>query len=221
MRSFREESGNAGITGREMPPVEVLASMQHVEDRARALRDAGMPGTWEELKVRATLDLLQERDSRQTPAGPSASDGEDSHASGPDPDAPGDPGPRPGGSGPGGPGLYEAGQLAQLKRDLEYVMTSVPWPNFKNPKTNAVAEEFRKRSSGKTFDTNSGYSYDGMFLIADFLERAKSTDPDAIVVQVVPQQVEVVAPVVPTEGGEPEIIGKVKGEEEGEEEEKK
>src|SRR5205809_195454 len=28
--------------------------------------------------------------------------------------------------GPGGPGLYEAGQLAQLKRNLEYVMTSVP-----------------------------------------------------------------------------------------------
>src|SRR5215470_11245810 len=64
VRSFREESGNAGITGREMPSAEVLASMQHVEDRARALRDAGAPGTWEELKVRATLDLLQERDSR-------------------------------------------------------------------------------------------------------------------------------------------------------------
>jgi hypothetical protein len=64
VRSFREESGNAGITGREMPSAEVLASMQHVEDRARGLRDAGVPGTWEELKVRATLDLLQERDSR-------------------------------------------------------------------------------------------------------------------------------------------------------------
>jgi hypothetical protein len=38
--------------------------MQHVQDRARALRAAGVPGTWEQLKVRATLDLLQERDSR-------------------------------------------------------------------------------------------------------------------------------------------------------------
>jgi hypothetical protein len=39
VRAFREESGNAGITGRELPSVEVLASMQHVEDRARALRE--------------------------------------------------------------------------------------------------------------------------------------------------------------------------------------
>ena len=75
VRAFREESGNAGITGREMPSAEVLASMQHVEERARALRDAGVPGTWEELKVRATLDLLQERDSRPALGEPSASDG--------------------------------------------------------------------------------------------------------------------------------------------------
>jgi branched-chain amino acid transport system substrate-binding protein len=83
--------------------------------------------------------------------------------------------------GPGSPGLYEAGQLAVLKEDLDYVLTAVPWPNFKNPKTNQVAEEFKKRSNGKTFDTNSGYSYDGMFVLADALERAKSTDPDAVV----------------------------------------
>jgi branched-chain amino acid transport system substrate-binding protein len=83
--------------------------------------------------------------------------------------------------GPGSPGLYEAGQLAVLKQDLEYVMASTPWANFKNPKTAAVADEYQKRSGGKTFDTNSGYSYDGILLIADVLERAKSTDPDAVV----------------------------------------
>ena len=83
--------------------------------------------------------------------------------------------------GPGSPGLYEAGQFAVLKEHLEYVMTSVPWPNFRNPKTAQLAEEYKRRAGGKTFDTNSGYSYDGMMLIADILERAKSTDPDAIV----------------------------------------
>jgi branched-chain amino acid transport system substrate-binding protein len=83
--------------------------------------------------------------------------------------------------GPGSPGLYEAGQLAVLKDDLEFVMASTPWANFKNPRTQRVAEEYQKRSGGKTFDTNSGYSYDGMFVIADVLERAKSADPDVIV----------------------------------------
>jgi hypothetical protein len=103
VRAFREESGNAGISGREMPSVEVLASMQHVEDRARALRAAGMPGTWEELKVRATLDLLQERDSRPAPAEPSAGDGEDNDGSGPDTTNPGNS--SSGGPGPGGPSI--------------------------------------------------------------------------------------------------------------------
>ena len=88
--------------------------------------------------------------------------------------------------GPGSPGLYEAGQIAVLKEDLEYVLNSTPWANFKNPKTQSVAEEYAKRAEKetgkrKTFDTNSGYSYDAMLLIADVLERAKSTDPDVIV----------------------------------------
>jgi branched-chain amino acid transport system substrate-binding protein len=83
--------------------------------------------------------------------------------------------------GPGSPGLYEAGQIAALKENLEYVMSSVPWPNFKNPRTRQVADEYAKRSGGKTFDTNSGYSYDGMFVLADVLERAKSTDSDTVV----------------------------------------
>ncbi len=84
--------------------------------------------------------------------------------------------------GPGSPGLYEAGQLAALKEDLEYVLASVPWPNFKNARTQKLAEEYQKRSGGKLFDTNSGYSYDAVFLIADVLERAaRLDDPDAIV----------------------------------------
>jgi hypothetical protein len=87
----------------------VLASMQHVEDRARALRDTGMAGTWEELKVRALLDLLQERDSRQTPGESSPGEsspgagGKESDGSGSVPAPPGGSG--PGSLGPGGPSI--------------------------------------------------------------------------------------------------------------------
>jgi Domain of unknown function (DUF222) len=70
VRPFREVSGNAGMIARELPPDEVLASWQHVEQRALDLRAAGVPGTLQELRVQAYLDLLQERDSRCAPAGP-------------------------------------------------------------------------------------------------------------------------------------------------------
>lgn len=82
---------------------------------------------------------------------------------------------------PGAPGLYEAGVIAQLKELIEYVMDNVPWPNFKNPQVRQVAVEYAKRSGGKTFDTQSGYSYETIQVMADVLERAKSPAPDAIV----------------------------------------
>jgi len=75
VRPFREASGNAGMSARELPPDEVLASWQHVDQRARDLRAAGIPGTLKELRVIAYLDLLQERDSRTTPPSP----GHDTH----------------------------------------------------------------------------------------------------------------------------------------------
>jgi hypothetical protein len=98
VRPFRETSGNAGMVARELPSDEVLASWQHVEQRALDLRAAGIPGTLRELRIRAYLDLLQERDSRDEPAAPDlGSDG---------PDGPGGPGGSggPGGDGPPGPG---------------------------------------------------------------------------------------------------------------------
>src|ERR1700722_18221054 len=64
VRRFQEESGNGGMVARELPSDEVLASWQHVEQRALDLRAAGVPGTLQDLRVRAYLDLLQERDTR-------------------------------------------------------------------------------------------------------------------------------------------------------------
>ncbi|HWC02637.1 MAG TPA: ABC transporter substrate-binding protein [Methylomirabilota bacterium] len=83
--------------------------------------------------------------------------------------------------GPGSPGLYEAGQIEKLKGDLELVMDNVPWPNFKNPRARRVAEEYAKRTGGKTLDTNSVFSYDGIHILADVLERSRSTKSEAVV----------------------------------------
>jgi hypothetical protein len=106
VRRFQEESGNAGMVARELPSDEVLASWQHVEQRALDLRAAGMPGTLQDLRVRAYLDLLQERDSRAAPEGPADSrPDQPPPGSGPPGSGPGSPdGPDGPGSGPGGPG---------------------------------------------------------------------------------------------------------------------
>jgi branched-chain amino acid transport system substrate-binding protein len=60
-------------------------------------------------------------------------------------------------------------------------LDNVPWPNGKNPRTQKVAEEYAKRTGGKNLDTNAGYSYEAIIIMADVLERAKSTDADALV----------------------------------------
>ena len=114
VRRFREESGNAGMVARELPSAEVLASWQHVEQRALDLRAAGMPGSLQDLRVQAYLDLLQERDSRDqlaspvpaSPVEPDKNGGpDDTGATGPDdpPDG-GGPDDPPDGGGPDGRG---------------------------------------------------------------------------------------------------------------------
>jgi branched-chain amino acid transport system substrate-binding protein len=82
---------------------------------------------------------------------------------------------------PGTPGLYEKGQIDQLKELIENVLDNVPWPNFKNPRTTKIAEKYAKRSGGKSFDTNSGYSYEAVLVMADVFERAQTTEADAVV----------------------------------------
>jgi hypothetical protein len=108
VRRFRENSGNAGMVARELPPDEVLASWQHVEQRALDLRAAGLPGTLQELRVRAYLDLLQERDTctilAATPPGDPGGHGDPGSPGGNGPSGNGPSGNGPGGNGPGGNG---------------------------------------------------------------------------------------------------------------------
>jgi hypothetical protein len=105
VRRFREDSGNAGMIASELPCDEILASWQHVDQRAHDLRAAGVPGTLRELRIRAFLDLLQERDSRGAAGEPAAGlvgrpDGPAGGGTGQPPDQ--DNGPA--GNGDGGPG---------------------------------------------------------------------------------------------------------------------
>ena len=64
---WAEDSGNAALVGRELPPAEVLAADQRVSWWARQLRKAGLAGSMDELRARAYLDILLGIDSRPAP----------------------------------------------------------------------------------------------------------------------------------------------------------
>ena len=101
VRRFQEESGNAGMVARELPSDEVLASWQHVEQRALDLRAAGVPGTLQDLRVRAYLDLLAR--TRQ-PRRPRRARGQRGSRPGPACPGPAAPGPAAPGHRPARPG---------------------------------------------------------------------------------------------------------------------
>ena len=61
---WAEDSGNAGLAGRELPPAEVLAADQRVTAWARQLKKAGLEGGMDALRARAYLDILLGADSR-------------------------------------------------------------------------------------------------------------------------------------------------------------
>ena len=93
---WAEDSGNAALMGRELPPDEVLAADQRISGWAGELRKAGLEGGMDELRARAFLDLVLGKDSR--PRAPEATDtaGHDgAPGAGPAPDT----GPAGGGAG--------------------------------------------------------------------------------------------------------------------------
>jgi hypothetical protein len=99
VQRWAEDSGNAALMGRELPPAEVLAADQRITAWARQLKAAGLEGSMDELRARAYLDLLLGQDSRPRPDA-SAASGDAGDSVGPA--DPGDGGPGP--HGPHGPG---------------------------------------------------------------------------------------------------------------------
>lgn len=85
---------------------------------------------------------------------------------------------------PGAPGLYETRQIQQLRERIEQVMDITVYANYRNPLTQRVAAEYEKRSGGRHFDASAAYSYEALLVIADVLERAASTDPEALVMAI-------------------------------------
>ena len=66
---WAEDSGNAALVGRELPPAEVLAADQRINWWARQLKKAGLDGRYGRARARAYLDLLLDKDSRPPHAG--------------------------------------------------------------------------------------------------------------------------------------------------------
>jgi branched-chain amino acid transport system substrate-binding protein len=82
---------------------------------------------------------------------------------------------------PGNPGWYDPEFIRDTKALSDYIMNNVPWHNPQGKMYKRVNAEFSKKYPGKSIDTNSGYAYLGVLVIADALERAKSTKPEDIV----------------------------------------
>jgi hypothetical protein len=103
VQRWAEDSGNAALMGRELPPAEVLAADQRITAWARELRKAGLDGDMDVLRARAYLDLLLGKDSRPSPDAAAGQDSSGQDAAGPDSSGPDAAGPDGrGGAGPGG-----------------------------------------------------------------------------------------------------------------------
>ncbi len=80
---------------------------------------------------------------------------------------------------PGSPGWYEPKVIKDLDKLVYYVMDNVPWIYPQSPIYKSANELFLKKYD-TYLDTNSGFAYAGILVIADVLERAGSTDPDKL-----------------------------------------
>ena len=70
---WAEDSGNAALAGRELPPDQVLAVGDRITWWAGELRKAGLDGGTDEIRARAYLDLLLGTDSRPAGSRPAGS----------------------------------------------------------------------------------------------------------------------------------------------------
>ena len=134
---WAEDSGNAGLAGRELPPAEVLAADQRVTAWARELRKAGLDGGMDALRARAYLDILLGTDSRPLGSRPDGTLGQDS-------------GGGPGGSGrPPGPGWDGSGPHEPRTPAPPGPLAGVIPPGFAGRVTLTIPEATLTRRAGR------------------------------------------------------------------------
>ena len=102
---WAEDSGNAALMGRELPPDEVLAADQRISSRAGELKKAGLDGGMDELRARAFLDLVLGIDSRPRAPQAAGTAGQDAGTTGQDDGAGSGAQQHPGAKPAGGAGL--------------------------------------------------------------------------------------------------------------------
>jgi Domain of unknown function (DUF222) len=90
---WAEDSGNAALMGRELPSAEVLAADQRITAWAQELKKAGLDGSTDELRARAYLDLLLNKDSRPRRETTTGGGGDDTGRDGSSPGGPPSAGP--------------------------------------------------------------------------------------------------------------------------------
>lgn len=81
---------------------------------------------------------------------------------------------------PGSPGWYEPKVVKDMGKLVYYAMDTAPWTNPASPAYQLASRNLQKKY-GLTMDLASGCAYTGIQVIADALERAASTKPDALV----------------------------------------
>ena len=69
VQRWMEDSGNAALMGRELPPADVLAADQRITWWAKQLKKAALPGSMDQLRARAFLDIMLGKDSRPAATG--------------------------------------------------------------------------------------------------------------------------------------------------------
>jgi hypothetical protein len=62
VETWREGSGNAALAGRELPPADAIAADRRIAAIAKALKEAGAPGTMDQLRAAVYVALLTGRD---------------------------------------------------------------------------------------------------------------------------------------------------------------